>query len=92
MKFTALFLMIILSNANAGTFLKSGVYVTKDIVIGFGRSFNMAQTDALKAIPQGYKIDKLSSPAVNCAFKEFPTEKEECATEDVRVEIPVKKE
>ena len=90
MKIIATFLILSFSNANAGTFLRKGLYVTNDLSIGFGKSLALAEADAKKAIPQGYKLDKEgNSPAVSCAFKEVPNEKNECATENVRVEMPL---
>lgn len=90
MKCIILTLVLLIANANAGIFLRKGLYVTTDLSIGFGKSLALAEADALKAIPEGFKIDKEgNSPAINCAFKEFPTEKGICATEEVRFELPL---
>lgn len=90
MNFMATFLILFFSNANAGTFLRKGLYVTNDLSIGFGKSLALAEADAKKAIPRGYKLDiESNSPAVSCAFKEIPNKKNECATENVRVEMPL---
>jgi hypothetical protein len=90
MKFTVILLILSFSNAQAGTFLRKGLYVTNDLSIGFGKTVALAEADAAKAIPKGYKLDKKNnSPAITCAFKEIPNDKNECANEDVRVEIPL---
>lgn len=89
MKFIVLLLVASFSNANAGTFLRKNMYVTNDLTIGFGKSVDLAESDARSAIPKGYKIDKDNSLAITCALKEFLNEKGECATESVRVELPL---
>lgn len=90
MKLIVMFLVLSISSANAGIFLRKNLYVTNDLTIGFGKSAALAEADAKSAIPKGYKIDKEgNSPAITCAFKEFPNEKGECATEKVRVELPL---
>lgn len=82
-----------MSNAGAGTFLRKGLYITTDLTIGFGKNVDLAKKDAMKSIPKGYKIDsKNNSPAINCALKEIPNEKGECANEYVRVEMPLTSE
>ncbi len=83
-------LIFLVNQAQAGLYVKKGTYIETDLVIGFGRTREVAVTDALANIPPGFRMSKnAQSPALQCSNDEIWNERRECGQGKVRYVLPV---
>jgi hypothetical protein len=96
MKNLILICMLFSMNIFSGQVLYKNLYSNKTLLQGKGDDFSSAEKDALSSLPEGWRIDKKNSLAIQCFnFGTYSEKTKKCnkssVNNEVLVTIPIKK-